>query len=253
MAAMPRPVVCTDAFIRSNPCALIYAASAREEAAKEQDNARARALEKEAERKVMETQESTRRLRQMWRGVGMRIEETAPFTILAVQGLMPEFGDTPRDDLVSVGDVLCTVNAVETRQLNLDEVKSLILGPQGTCVTLGIQSWRSAERYSVTVRRHWELDEEDLPPNAAGATSGLSLLCFLRINACMHVCVGVYLIAPAPPSSGATATALAKTATWSRDASLGRCTRCSDWKACASSLTLFSREARCPVMIRQSV
>lgn len=147
--------------------------SAREEAAKEQDNARARMLEKEAERKVIETQESTRRLRQMWRGVGMRIEETAPFTVLAVQGLMPEFGDTPRDDLVSVGDVLCTVNAVETRHLNLDEVKALILGPQGTCVTLGIQSWRSAERYSVTVRRHWELEDEDLPPDAVGAHAGI--------------------------------------------------------------------------------
>jgi hypothetical protein len=38
----------------------------------------------------------------------MRIEENAPFTILAVQALMPELGNTPRTDLVSVGDVLCT-------------------------------------------------------------------------------------------------------------------------------------------------
>jgi hypothetical protein len=48
----------------------------------------------------------------MWRGVGMRIEEAAPFTILAIQALLPEFGDTPRSDLVSVGDILCSVNAV---------------------------------------------------------------------------------------------------------------------------------------------
>jgi hypothetical protein len=51
----------------------------------------------------------------------------------------------------------------------LDEVKGIILGPQGTCVTLGIQSWRTGERYSVTVRRHWELDEEDIP-RAGGAS-----------------------------------------------------------------------------------
>jgi len=71
-------------------------------------------FEEEAMRKLYETQEQTKRLRKMWRGVGMRIEEAAPFTILAIQALLPEFGDTPRSDLVSVGDVLCSVNAVDT-------------------------------------------------------------------------------------------------------------------------------------------
>ena len=133
---------------------------------RERELAALRAREEEAKRKLSEAQASNARMKEMWRGVGMRIEETAPFTILAIQALMPEAGGEARSDLVAVGDVLCTVNAVETQRLSLDEVKSLILGPQGTSVTLGLQSWRTGQRYSVTVRRHWELEEEDLPPNS---------------------------------------------------------------------------------------
>jgi hypothetical protein len=70
--------------------------------------------------------------------------------------------DTPGHNVNAV-DTLCPYAQVDTTRLTLDEVKGIILGPQGTCVTLGIQSWRTGERYSVTVRRHWELDEEDIP------------------------------------------------------------------------------------------
>ena len=151
---------------------------------RERELAALRAREEEAKRKLSEAQASNARMKEMWRGVGMRIEETAPFTILAIQALMPEAGGEARSDLVAVGDVLCTVNAVETQRLSLDEVKSLILGPQGTSVTLGLQSWRTGQRYSVTVRRHWELEEEDLPPDCAG---GGGLLDDLGFAAGKHV------------------------------------------------------------------
>jgi hypothetical protein len=41
-----------------------------------------------------------------------------------------------------------------------------------------MQSWRTGQRYSVTVRRHWELEDEDIPPAAcAGFGSSPAVFC----------------------------------------------------------------------------
>eukprot|EP00293_Proteomonas_sulcata_P006302 CAMPEP_0184329014 /NCGR_PEP_ID=MMETSP1049-20130417/143925_1 /TAXON_ID=77928 /ORGANISM="Proteomonas sulcata, Strain CCMP704" /LENGTH=193 /DNA_ID=CAMNT_0026651355 /DNA_START=107 /DNA_END=688 /DNA_ORIENTATION=- len=156
---------------------------AREEASRHKDAVKKIEAE-EAARRVEEQQSANQKIRDGWKGVGMRIAEAAPFTVLYVQKLV-QMDENPTD--VCIGDVLCAINGVETKMLALTEVRSLILGPPGTTVTLTLQSWRTSQRYTTVVRRHWELaEDEELPSNRhpgleldplnalAAATDGLS-------------------------------------------------------------------------------
>uniref|UniRef100_A0A7S0HPI7 PDZ domain-containing protein n=1 Tax=Hanusia phi TaxID=3032 RepID=A0A7S0HPI7_9CRYP len=117
----------------------------------------------EAEKRLREVQSASFALRKSWKGVGMRIEEHFPFSVLYIQALLSADDGRVRTDLVKLGDSLCAVNEVETRHLSLNEVKELIIGPQGTSVTLTMQCCQTRKRYRIRVKRHFDMDEAELP------------------------------------------------------------------------------------------
>uniref|UniRef100_A0A7S4NQW3 PDZ domain-containing protein n=1 Tax=Guillardia theta TaxID=55529 RepID=A0A7S4NQW3_GUITH len=117
----------------------------------------------EAERRLREVQSASVALRRSWKGVGMRIEEHFPFSVLYIQALVSADDGRLRTDLVKLGDSLCAVNEVETRHLSLNEVKELIIGPQGTSVTLTMQCCQTRQRYRIRVKRHFDMEEAELP------------------------------------------------------------------------------------------